>query len=50
MQNIKEIEEKCYSDFARFIFEQYYKEMLKKKREELGIKISDKAFDDYEDE
>lgn len=46
MQNIKEIEEKSYSDFAKFIFKQYYKEMLKEKREELGIKINDESFDD----
>lgn len=34
MPNIKEIEEKCYSEFAMFIFKNYYEEMLAQKRKE----------------
>ena len=36
MQDIKEIEERCYNEFAMFIFKRYYKQMLEQKRCELN--------------
>lgn len=38
MQDVKEIEEKCYSEFAKFVFKKYYEEMVAQKREELKRK------------
>lgn len=38
LENIKEIEERCYNEFAKFIFKRYYKQMLEQKRREINEK------------
>ena len=38
MENIKEIEERCYNEFAMFVFKRYYKQMLEQKRREINEK------------
>lgn len=38
MQDVKELEEKCYSEFAKFILKKYYEEMVEQKREESNRK------------